>query len=161
MLFRSDVCFHENIFPYAASVHDSSDPFVSEVDVSSSSAITSFVTPISIPDASTNPYPPCTSSHLPSIPLPIPLDPSPPSEPVVTSISLDSASVAINIPTADPPQLESPPELTKLQHTYRTMLAIQLSCHLALLLLMYQALLMPLQIVSLIVIWMLLISPIS
>ena len=64
-------------------------------------------------------------------------------------------------PLQIPPQPDSPPELTKLQHTYKTMLAIQLSCHLALLLLMYQALLMPLRIVSLIVIWMLTINLIS
>ena len=116
-----DVYFHENTFPYATSVHDFSDPFVSEVDASSSSAIPSFVTPVSIPDASTDPYPPCTSSHLPSVPLSI----SP-----VLLLSLWLPQILLILPlllSTFPLQIPPPPNQkvhTKLQHTYRTMLAI-------------------------------------
>ena len=154
-----DVYFHENTFPFAVFVHDFSDPFCFW-------GWCFFFCYKSLCHSCQHPTCfhwsfPRTSSHHPSIPLPIPLDSIPPSEPVVTSNSLDSASIVLNIPTADPPQPESPPELAKLQHTYRTMLAIQLSYHLALLLLMSQALLMPLKIVSLIVIWIIPISLIS
>ena len=50
-----DVYFHENTFPFVASIHDFSVPFVSEVDASSS-AINPFVTPVSIPHASIDPF---------------------------------------------------------------------------------------------------------
>ena len=97
-----DVYFHENIFPFATTVQDFSDPFVTEVDASTS-AIDPFITPVSIPNAPIESSPPCNSLISPSQPSSTPSPSStPPCVPLVTSDSLDTTFFVPNIPNVDP-----------------------------------------------------------
>ena len=136
-----DVHFHENIFPFATDVKDFSDPFFTEVDASASSTnMDTFVTPVSIPDTQSDSSGACNPLNQPSSSLSTPLDS------LTILVFLLTLLIYLKhmflLPLSQMQilhQPRSPPELTKPQHTYKIMLAIQLPCHHPQFLLMPQA----------------------